>query len=160
MAVRYRYNVLVMRAPQNRLGLRTVCVVASVTCLLALADVAASMGLPLVPVPVQLTTYIGTPPAGVRPEFSWRVTYKGRPYMLSIVNLRVFSSQLMPLDIDAAVALYTVKFRIGGEKAALRQFVGVAPGQLVTIKGFVQLDPNARYLLLDDVEAATDAAVK
>ncbi len=160
MAVRCGYNVLVMNAPRNRLGLRTFCVVAGITGVLALADVATSMALPLVPVPVQLTTYIGAPPAGVRPEFSWRVTYNGRPYTLSIVNLRVFSSQLMPLDIDAAVALYKVKFRIGGEKAALRQFVGVATGQLVTIEAFVQLDPNARYLLLDDVEPATDAAVK
>ncbi len=132
-------------------------VMAGMFAMLLFAAPAAAAGLPLVPVPVELTTYVGAPPAGVQPQFSWRVTYNDRAYVLNIVNLRVLSSRLMPLDIDAAVALYSVKFRIGGEKAALQQFTAVPPGQLVTLKGFVQLDPNARYLLLDAVEPTADA---
>lgn len=109
------------------------------------------------PIPIRMVTYIGEKLEGIEPEFSWLVTCRGKHYQLYVLKLDVLSGNLTPLDIDAAVALYKIKFQVVGEKTALERFTAVAPRQQVVIMGYARLDPAGRYLMLDRVEAPSIA---
>jgi hypothetical protein len=56
-----------------------------------------------------------------------------------------------PLDIDAALAPYRVKFQLAGEPTALQHLVTAPPRQRLQIIGYLRLDPAARFLMLDTV---------
>ncbi len=105
------------------------------------------------PIHVRMVAYIGEKVEGTRPDFTWLVTYRGKRYDLYILNLVVLGGRATPLDIDAAVAPYEVKFQIAGDKTALAHFVAPPPRQQVLIMGYVRLDA-ARFLMLDTVESA------
>jgi hypothetical protein len=105
------------------------------------------------PIHVRMVAYIGEKVEGTRPDFTWLVTYRGKRYDLYILNLVVLGGRATPLDIDAAVAPYEVKFQIAGDKTALAHFVAAPPRQQVLIMGYVRLDA-ARFLMLDTVESA------
>ena len=106
----------------------------------------------VVPVHVRMVAYIGETVEGTRPDFTWLVTHQGKRYQLYVLNLVVLGGGLTPLDIDAAVAPYTVKFRIAGDKTAIEHFIAAPPRQQVLITGYVRLDAAARFLMLDTVE--------
>ncbi|MBI1814871.1 MAG: hypothetical protein HYR72_07835 [Deltaproteobacteria bacterium] len=125
-----------------------------IVCVLTLLAASASEARPRQggPIPVRMVAYVGEQVEGIRPEFSWVVVYEGEKYQLSVLKLSVLSGPTTSLDIDAAVAPYKVKFQIGGQNTAIKRFVSVSPRQQVTIKGYVRLDPNARFLMLDSVD--------
>lgn len=104
------------------------------------------------PIHVRIVAYIGEKVEGTRPDFTWLVTYRGKQYELYVLNLVVLGGRATPLDIDAAVAPYKVKFQIAGDKTALAHFVAAPPRQQVLIMGYVRLDA-ARFLMLDTVES-------
>ncbi|HVO27844.1 MAG TPA: hypothetical protein VMW56_29895 [Candidatus Margulisiibacteriota bacterium] len=103
------------------------------------------------PIHVRMVAYVNEPVQGTRPDFTWLVTYKGKRYTLYVLNLTVLNGRVTPLDINAAVNLYEVKFQIVGDKAALKHFVEAPPRQQVLMTGYVRLDPAARFLMLDTV---------
>jgi hypothetical protein len=123
-------------------------------CLLLLVTVqpAQARRRRIVPLPVRIVAYVGEKLEGIRPEFTWTVTYKGQRYELYVLKLTVLTGGATPLDIDKAVAPYRVKFMLAGRKSALEHFVATPPRQQVLITGHVRLDPTARYLMLDTVE--------
>src|SRR5437870_4968205 len=73
------------------------------------------------PIHVRMVASVGMKPEGVRPEFDWVVFYGGKRYELYVLHLTVLGGNVMPLDIDAAVAPYRVKFQLAGEKTALQR---------------------------------------
>ena len=123
-------------------------------CLLVLLTVQATEARRrrITPLRVRIVAYVGEKLEGIQPQFSWTVTYAGKRYELLVLELRVLDGNATPLDIDAAVAPYRVKFMLAGEKAALERFVATPPRQQLLITGYVRLDPTARYLMLDTVE--------
>jgi len=106
----------------------------------------------VVPIPVRIVAYIGESLEGVRPEFTWTVSYGRRDYQLYILKLTVLNGRATPLDIDAAVAPYQHRFQLAGDKKALENFAAVPPRQQVVIRGYVRLQSGARFLMLDAVE--------
>ncbi len=106
------------------------------------------------PIHVRMVAYINEPVQGTRPDFTWLVTHKGKRYTLYVLNLTVLGGRVTPLDIDAAVNLYQVKFQVVGDKTAVKNFLSAPPRQQVLIMGYVRLDPAARFLMLDTVDAA------
>jgi hypothetical protein len=108
----------------------------------------------VIPLHVRIVAYVGAKPEGVRPDFSWTVTYKGERYQLYVVNLLVLSGNATPSGINAALAPYQVKFQMVGEKTALQRFVAAPPLQQVLMTGYLRLDPAGRFLMLDTVDAA------
>jgi hypothetical protein len=131
--------------------------------MLLAASVSEARPRPGAPIPVRIVAYVGEKVEGIRAEFSWVVVYEGERYQLSVLKLTVLNGTATSLDIDAAVAPYKVKFQIGGQDTAIKRFVSVSPRQQVAIKGYVRLDPNARFLMLDSVDFVlppTPAATK
>jgi len=106
------------------------------------------------PLHVRLVAYIGETVEGTRPQFEWPVMYKGKRFELHVLELKVLSGRATPLDIDAAVAPYAVKFMLAGERTALQRFTNAPPRQQVLLIGYIRLDPAARYLMLDTVDVA------
>ncbi|MFI5366346.1 MAG: hypothetical protein ACHQ4J_12055 [Candidatus Binatia bacterium] len=133
-------------------------------CILVLATAGAGQARrfqPLAPIHVRIVAYVGKTIDGTRPDFDWPVQYRGKRYELYVLNLTVLGGNVTPLDIDAAVAPYRIKFQVAGEKTALERFTATPPRQQIVINGFIRLDPTARYLMLDTVEgtpAVTPAA--
>ncbi len=107
-----------------------------------------------IPVRVRMVAYIGEKVEGTRPDFTWTVSYRGKRYRLYVLSLLVLNGGLTPLDIDAAVSLYQIQFQLAGDKKALQRFVAAPPRQQVLIFALARLDPAARFLMLDTVEAA------
>jgi hypothetical protein len=103
------------------------------------------------PIHVRLVAYVNEPVQGTRPDFTWLVTCKGKRYTLYVLNLTVLNGRVTPLDINAAVNLYEVKFQIVGDKTAVANFLSAPPRQQVLMRGYVRLDPAARFLMLDTV---------
>jgi hypothetical protein len=125
-------------------------------CLLVLIAVGVSEARPrrIAPIRVRMVAYIGEKVEGTRPDFTWLVSYRGERYQLFVLKLTVLGGGVTPLDINAAVAPYTVKFQVAGDKTALRNFVTAPPRQQVLISGHVRLDAAARFLMLDTVDTA------
>jgi hypothetical protein len=124
------------------------------TCLLLIvltAGSAAARRRPGPPIHVRIVAYIGEAVEGTRPDFTWQVSYRGTRYQLYVLNLTVLGGRVTPLDIDAAVAPYQVKFQIAGDKTALKHFLAAPPRQQVLMMGYVRMDPAARFLMLDTV---------
>ncbi len=128
-------------------------VVACVLLLVAAAADAARVRR-IAPIHVRIVAYINEPVEGTRPDFTWLVTFKGKRYTLYVLNLVVLGGRATPLDIDAAVAPYSVKFQVAGDKKALDHLVAAPPRQQVLMMGYVRLDAAARFLMLDTVDAA------
>ncbi len=106
----------------------------------------------VVPFPVRIVAYVGSSPEGIRPDFTWRVSYRGQEYQLLILQLRVLNGRATALSINAAVQPYQSRFLLAGEKHAIEQFIAVPPRQQVVLGGNLRLDAGARYLMLDRVE--------
>jgi hypothetical protein len=106
----------------------------------------------VVPIHVKMVAYIGEAVAGTRPEFIWPAMYQGKTYTLNVVKIVVLGGGVTPLDINAAVAPYRVKFQLAGERTALQRLVAAAPGQRLQIVGFLRLAGAGRHLMLDTVE--------
>ncbi len=106
----------------------------------------------IAPIRVRMVAFIGEKVAGTRPDFTWKVNYRGKRYDLHVLNMLVLGGGATPLDIDAAVRPYQSQFQLAGEKTALQRFVTAPPRQQVLINGLIRLDAGARYILLDTVE--------
>jgi hypothetical protein len=106
----------------------------------------------MVPIHVKMVAYVGEVVVGTRPDFIWPAMYHGKKYTLNVVKVVVFGGGVTPLDIDAAVAPYQVKFQLTGEKTAVQRLIAAPPGQQLRIMGFLRFDSAARYLMLDTVE--------
>ena len=135
---------------------KRVITTASIACALLLLTTAAA-GARMrraAPVHVRIVAYVGQPLEGARPDFTWTVSYKGQRFQLYVLNLQVLGGSLTPLDINAFVAPYTVKFQLAGEKGALQRFMAAPPRQQVLIMGYMRLDATASFLMLDTVDAA------
>src|SRR5262245_25635513 len=94
-------------------------------CILLFLTAAATQGFRarrVQPVRVRIVAYVGGKLEGVRPDFDWVVAYGSKRYELYVLNLTVLGGSVTPLDIDAAVAPYRVKFQLAGEKTALQSF--------------------------------------
>src|SRR5262249_22229407 len=89
---------------------RLYCVLAGMVVLLTASGAAARVRRPT-PIHVRMTVYIGEKVEGTRPDFTWLVTYRGTRYQLYVLNLVVLGGRATPLDINAAVAPYTIKFQ-------------------------------------------------
>lgn len=124
-------------------------------CLLVLlvVDVSNARMRRVAPIRIRMVAYIGEKVEGARPNFSWLVTCQGKRYQLYVLELRVLGGNATPLDIDAALAPYTVKFQVAGDKTALAHFKSTPPRQQVLLTGYLRLDPAARFLMLDTVDA-------
>jgi len=105
-----------------------------------------------VPIHVKIIAYVGEAVAGTRPDFIWPAMCHGKKYTLNVVKVVVLGGGVTPLDIDAAVAPYQVKFQLVGEETAVQRLIAAPPGQQLRIMGFLRFDPAARYLMLDTVE--------
>ena len=106
------------------------------------------------PIQVRMVAYVEQMVGGTRPDFTWVVSYRGKRYTLYVLKLDVLTGGITPLDIDAAVRMYAVKFQIAGDKKALERFVAAPPRQQVLMTGFIRLDTAARFFMLDSVDAA------
>ena len=104
------------------------------------------------PIHVRVTTYVGAQPAGSRPDFDWVVAYGGKRYELQVLNLVVLDGAVLPLDIDAAVRPYRVKFQLAGDKTALQRFAATPPNQQIVILGYLRIDASGRWFMLDTVD--------
>jgi hypothetical protein len=104
------------------------------------------------PIRVRMVAYIGGKVEGTRPDFTWPVSYRGKRYELYVLKLVVLGGRATPLDINAAVAPYSVKFQIAGDKQAIERFLATPPRQQVVIMGYMRLDA-ARLFMLDSVDA-------
>jgi hypothetical protein len=108
---------------------------------------------PSLPINVRMVAYVGQKIEGARPEFDWVVEYRGKRYELFVLKLTVLRGGVLPLDIDAAVAPYRVKFQLAGEKNALQRFVATPPRQQIVISGYLVFAGGARYFMLDTVDS-------
>jgi hypothetical protein len=104
------------------------------------------------PIDVKMVAYVGETVAGPRPDFIWPAMYQGKKYTLNVLNIVVFGGGATPLGIDAALALYRVKFQLAGEQNAVRRLTTAPPGQQLRILGYLRLDRAGRYLMLNSVE--------
>jgi len=129
----------------------------AVACLLLLvtAGATAARVRRVRPIQVRMVVYVGEKVEGTRPDFNWLVTCRGKRYELHVLKLDVLSGGVTPLDIDSAVAMYTVKFQIAGDKQALEHFAAAPPRQQVLMTGFMRLDAAARFIMLDTVDVGT-----
>jgi hypothetical protein len=109
---------------------------------------------PSLPISVRMVAYVGQKVEGARPEFDWVVEHRGKRYELFVLKLTVLRGGVLPLDIDAAVAPYKVKFQLAGEKNALQRLVATPPRQQIVIAGNLLFRGGARYFMLDTVEPA------
>ncbi|HUI25930.1 MAG TPA: hypothetical protein VL403_07570 [Candidatus Kryptonia bacterium] len=129
---------------------------AAMACLLLLltAPVAAGRIRIAAPIQVRLVAYVNEKVEGSRPDFEWPVTCRGKRYQLYVLNLQILNGRVTPLDIDAALSPYAVKFIVTGNKTTLQRFTNAPPRQQVLIRGYLRLDRSGRYLMVDSVESA------
>jgi hypothetical protein len=139
-----------MVSPVPRLS---VCFVLLVMTLPALPAAARMRGAR--PINVRMQLYVGAAPAGVNPQFSWRVADRKNERDLQLTTLSVFGGNATALDLDAAVKPYKIKFRLAGDPDAIRRLIDAPAGQLLDVRGIARFEGGARYLMLDAVSPAT-----
>lgn len=103
------------------------------------------------PVNVQMQLYVGSAPAGARPQFQWLVADRDGEYQLQIMSLSVIGN-LSALDLDAALRPYRIQFQLAGDLASVRRLTSAKPGQLLRVHGIARFQGGARFLMVDLVE--------
>jgi hypothetical protein len=110
-----------------------------------------------VPAQFTFTTYIGDPPAGVKPLWKWTVGYKEKTYTMNVVKTQLLSESVMPQDIDEWVLPYKPNFNLQGDDKAISAFTSTKPGEKVAVSGWVRVNDPTRNLTLNNVVPAPDA---
>jgi hypothetical protein len=116
----------------------------------------------MVPINVRIIGYVGSAPAGVRPQSTWLLRDRHREYKLHVDQLIVRASGPSALDIDAALSPYDYRLQLAGDQATLDRFRALQPDQRVVIDGLLRLQAAARYLMLTrvEVDGATPSPVQ
>lgn len=141
--------------PGWRRAVTAAAAVAAVTAFLTPRSTAAQLMRLLQPVTLRMTAYVGPLPDGVTSQYDWAVQLKAKTYDLHVITISVVSPpSVAPMDLDNAVSLYPVAFRLAGDPSALSAFESASPGQLMQINGYATMDEAARYLMLNSVTPA------
>ena len=103
------------------------------------------------PFQIRLEGYVGDPPAGVTPPYSWTVSYEGKIYKLQVIKHESLSTGQSTMDINNRVIMNNPNFYLGGDEKAIKVFTTAKPGQLIKIMADMILGDDRSQLALDTV---------
>jgi len=104
---------------------------------------------PVVPYPVKMRGFVGTPPQGAPVLKRWVVRIKNDRFDFAVTQFTVLSGRASYSDIAAAVAPYPVAFELVGED--LDAFRATPSGQEIEIFGNLRMTGGARIFMVSSV---------
>jgi hypothetical protein len=85
------------------------------------------------PIKVILEGYVGDPPTGVKPGYTWTVGQTDKVYKLQVVKHESLSATMSTMDIDNAVEMYKPNFQLAGDDKSIATFTSAKPGERLKI---------------------------
>jgi hypothetical protein len=125
---------------------------ATLLCLASAATAFGQADVNIGPFQVRIQGYVGDPPAGVKPDYSWTVGRDGKVYKLQVMKHQSLSTTLSTLDINNKVYMYSPMFHLMGDDAAIKAFTTAKPGQLLEIMSDMRVDTQPGQIDLDTVK--------
>jgi hypothetical protein len=140
--------------PTMRLGLTLGSAVLLALCFITPAHARRGIRIPF---QLRMTTYVGEKLEGIKPDFEWLVSHRGKEYTLYVLNLVVMDGRATPLDIDAAVRPYRINFQLAGTTEEIQKLITTPPREQIVITAFANFGGGARMLMVSKVEKAPEA---
>jgi hypothetical protein len=103
------------------------------------------------PFTVRILGYVGDPPAGVKPSYTWTMGYNDKIYKLQVVKHESLSATVSTMDINESVLPYQPNFQLAGADEAIAAFTGAKPGVSLEVLAEMRIGGSARMFNLNSV---------
>ena len=127
---------------------------ATCLCLLAATSAFGQADVNIGPFQVRITGYIGDPPSGVKPGYTWTVGRDGKTYNLQVVKHESLSTTVSTMDINNRLYMLKPMFNLEGDDKAIKAFTGAKPGELIQIMANMRIESQPGLLELGTVTPA------
>lgn len=125
---------------------------ATLLCLASAATAFGQADVNVGPFQVRIQGYIGDPPAGVTPAYTWILGRDGKEYKLAVMRCDSISTTISTMDINNKVYMYRPMFAVEGDNSAIQALTTAKPGQLLEIMTDMRVDTQPGQIDLDTVK--------